>query len=483
VITTLSPLFGGSVGAAYSQPFTATGGTPPYSWSLQTQLPGLTLDPQTGSLAGTPREPGSFVLIVTVRDREGGVASGEFPLRIEQPELRITSGSPLPPATAGVHYQQRFIASGGRPPYTWSMGGFVPGLSLDAASGVMSGTPTEAGGFEVFLSIRDDAGSAVTRAYRLIVGGGALRLSAIPEPVGTMAGEPLSLLLTASGGVPPYSWAANGLPEGISLTDTGEITGAVRTPGVYLFTVRLTDTARTSVTQAYRLDAAAPALPDIQISGVGDAANAADQIPLELKIASGYRLPMSGELLLSFAADTGSGDPAVQFVTGGRAVPFQVAAGATHFEMAGPVSLQTGTVAGTIVLSLRLQTAGANLTPVPVTLQRIRIERSAPVVVSASITRTESALEIALTGYSTAREITECVFRFRSSGAAPLQSSEVTLAVEEAFGRWFRSAESAAYGGQFTFTQPFAVQGDPALVIPVSVTLRNRTGSTTYQVP
>lgn len=83
VITTIAPLFGGNVGEPYSQPFTATGGTPPYTWSMPTQVPGVSLDPQTGSLAGTPQQPGSFVLVVTVRDAKAATATREFPLRVE----------------------------------------------------------------------------------------------------------------------------------------------------------------------------------------------------------------------------------------------------------------------------------------------------------------------------------------------------------------------------------------------------------------
>lgn len=363
------------------------------------------------------------------------------------------------------------------------MNGAVAGFSLDAASGLLSATPAQPGTFDVVVGVRDETGATAARVYRLTVAAGALRLDAIPDAIGTTAGDPFSLVLTASGGTAPYTWTANGLPEGISLTNSGELTGAAWAPGSYLFTVRVTDAARSSVTQAYRLEVAAPALPAFTLSGVPDIAGAAEQIPLGLKLAAGYSLPLTGELLLSFAPDTGTGDPAVQFSTGGRTVRFKVVEGATEPELAaGPVAVQTGTVAGVITLSLRLQTPGANLTPAPVTLQRIRIERSAPVVASASVARTNDSLEITLTGYSTPREITECVFRFRSSGGAALQTGEVTLAVEEAFGRWFRSAESAAYGGQFTFVQPFAVQGDPALVTPVSVTIVNRIGSTTFEL-
>jgi hypothetical protein len=58
----------------------------------------------------------------------------------------------------------------------------------------------------------------------------------------------------------------------------------------------------------------------------------------------------------------------------------------------------------------------------------------------------------------------------------------MTLAVEPLFTSWFQDAASSRYGSQFTFTQPFTVQGDPNAVTPESLTLGNRLGSTTAPI-
>jgi hypothetical protein len=88
-----------------------------------------------------------------------------------------------------------------------------------------------------------------------------------------------------------------------------------------------------------------------------------------------------------------------------------------------------------------------------------------------------STIEVRITGFSTSREITQGVFRFRASGGNTLSTGEVSIPLEDAFGRWFRDSGSAQYGGQFTFTQQFAIQGDVNAVTPVSVTLSNQAGS------
>jgi hypothetical protein len=51
--------------------------------------------------------------------------------------------------------------------------------------------------------------------------------------------------------------------------------------------------------------------------------------------------------------------------------------------------------------------------------------------------------------------------------------------VDQLFAAWYGSAASAQYGSQFTLTQPFTVQGDPAAVVSVSVTLTNKIGNST----
>jgi sugar lactone lactonase YvrE len=63
-------LSAGTTGTAYSQKLGAAGGAPPYSWSLATgKLPaGLTLNPSTGAITGTPTTAGTFSFTVKVTD-------------------------------------------------------------------------------------------------------------------------------------------------------------------------------------------------------------------------------------------------------------------------------------------------------------------------------------------------------------------------------------------------------------------------------
>ena len=106
-ITTASPLPDAVNGTAYSQPFTATGGTAPYSFAVtRGALPaGMALN--NGKLEGTPTVTGTYTFTVTVTDSTGptaATASKEFKLTVGAAPLSITTTSPLPNATNGVTY-------------------------------------------------------------------------------------------------------------------------------------------------------------------------------------------------------------------------------------------------------------------------------------------------------------------------------------------------------------------------------------------
>ena len=88
-------------------------------------------------------------------------------------------------------------------------------------------------------------------------------------------------------------------------------------------------------------------------------------------------------------------------------------------------------------------------------------------------------MTVEVIGFSTAREVTEAVFRFTAAAGNTLQNNEVRLPVESMFNTWFQDPSSSRFGSQFSFTQQFTVQGDPNAINLESVTLTNRLGSTT----
>jgi len=273
VTTSLPP---GTVGAAYSQTLIATGGVPPYTWSVSGSLPdGLSLASASGTIAGTPVTNGTSVFTATVTDSQSPPKTASRPLAIivgESP-LQITTMSLLD-GEVGAPYSQTLAAAGGSPPYTWRIaGGSLPeGLSLDGAAGVLSGTPVANGTSSFTVEVDDSTAppGVAQRTFSLIVAPAQLRILTVSLPNATVE-ELYQATLAATGGVRPYTWTitAGGLPAGLSLVSaTGAITGTPITAGVSNFTVRVRDSQATSQTAQQQLSITVnPAAVGLSIGG------------------------------------------------------------------------------------------------------------------------------------------------------------------------------------------------------------------------
>ena len=167
-ITTTS-LPNGTVGVAYIATLSASGGTQPYTWSVSTgSLPtGLKLS-TSGTISGTPTAAGSYGFAVQVRDSGGATATQSYTVSVVS-TLTITTTS-LPNGTVNVAYSATLSASGGRPPYTWTLvsGELPPGLSL-SSDGTVSGTPTTVGSYTFTMQVQDSTGLTATQPYTVSV--------------------------------------------------------------------------------------------------------------------------------------------------------------------------------------------------------------------------------------------------------------------------------------------------------------------------
>lgn len=482
LLISTTAVFPGTVGLTYSQTFSATGGIPPYRWVLTGSLPaGLTFEAGSATIVGTPQNTGSASFSVQVSDSVGVTATRTYTLEIQQPSLSILNASPLPTGVVGTPYpQQRFSAVGGTPPYTWTVAfGSIPGLTLDGA-GNLSGTPTSAGTFTISVTVRDNNGATSSKSFSITINPSPLSITTSRDLSPGVVGTPLQLQFQASGGIPPYTWVANGLPEGLSLDATGVLTGTPKAPGTFSFTVRVTDSTRATVVDLFRLVLNIPPLPDLLLTGLPPTASPATQPKIQLALASALPVELTGQLTLSFVPDSGGGDPAIQFSTGGRAVEFKIPANETAAEFPVPeIALQTGTVAGVINITAQLLASGVDVTPNSPPVFSSRLERAAPVITRVTVTRSASTLTVQVTGYTTAREVTQAVFQFTAGTGSTLQTPQVTVPAESLFNPWFQDPASSRYGSQFLFTQQFNVQGDANAVNLESVTLTNRLGNTT----
>ena len=90
-------------------------------------------------------------LLLAACGGSGGSSSGNV---ISPPTIL---SSTLPQASVSAAYSATLTASGGKTPYTWSLaqGSLPSGLSLNGATGVISGTPTASGMSSFTVQVRD----------------------------------------------------------------------------------------------------------------------------------------------------------------------------------------------------------------------------------------------------------------------------------------------------------------------------------------
>jgi hypothetical protein len=154
---------------SYSGVITAVGGVAPYTWEITSGALPQGVNFANGALAGTPARAGTFQFDVRVTDQRGRSATQRFNLTVNAaPSLQI-QGTP----TAGISGQAfsfQFTVQGGTDPFRWTTTGTVPpGLTLDPATGMLSGTPSRAGNYSFGVQAEDSRGLAGSATIALNV--------------------------------------------------------------------------------------------------------------------------------------------------------------------------------------------------------------------------------------------------------------------------------------------------------------------------
>ncbi|MFN7933993.1 MAG: putative Ig domain-containing protein [Bryobacteraceae bacterium] len=465
----------------YSQTLLATGGVPPYSWrvSAGTLPDGLQLNASTGVISGTPFVASTPQITVEASDATGARATRSLTLNV-LPAVSVQTTGTLTNGVVGTAYSVNLAARGGTTPYRWRIrdGALPDGLQLTAESGLISGTPTRAGRFPATVEVTDAANLSASGEIIININAPLLRITSAATLPGATAGVNYLFTATATGGTPPYRWSLNGAPAGLTVNETsGAISGRVTNAGSFEFTIRVTDNAQVVSTQNVTLAVALPPAPAVTITGLPTAGGAGQQVSPRVSIGQAYPVALTGELTLTFNPAVVVDDPAIQFSTGGRRAAFNIPAGQTDAVFnATTLGIQTGTVAGTIVVTARISAGATDITPTPAPSQTITIARAAPVINSARVNRTANGFELVIVAYATPREITSASVRLTTSGT--VQGTDFTVNVGAVTGPWYQGTASQQFGSLCAITIPFTVQqGTNGQVSSVAVTLTNAVGT------
>ena len=378
ILTTALP--NGQVGVAYSVQFYAANGHPPYTWTATGTPAGISMS-SNGLLSGTPTADGAFTVTVTATDTliatapvAPNQAKQTYTLTIAPAPL-VISTTTLPAGVAGTAYSATLAATGGDIPYTWSVQGLPSGITASASRGADRHSRV---GRQYH---RDGHGHRFQGRHRLraLQPHGDPRAHRHRHHVASQRHGAIRLLGDANRhrrrrieqvvGHRPARRAdhVRGRNHLRHAHRAGRLGGGGR---------RSPTRPAPWPSQTFTLTVVLPATPALNFSNLPATANPGTQSGVQVGMASAYPVPVTVTLTLVFTPDSGADDPAVQFSTGGRTVVIQVPAGTT--TLVGSAALQTGTVAGAIVITAQLSAAGQNITSPPAPQQTVRIAAAAP---------------------------------------------------------------------------------------------------------
>jgi hypothetical protein len=246
-------------GSAYSGSCSATGGTAPYTYSLASgALPaGLTLNPASGAVTGTPTMDAPATATFKVTDSgtlQQSATSATQNFAVAAPALTLTCQ--LPQAYTGVAYSGSCTGVGGIAPLHYSVASnflvgssfLTQGLSINSSTGAVTGTPLSTGVTSFVVTVADSSSptpqTTTLTETNFVVSPGPLLLSC-NAPGGT-TGVLYSSNCSTTGGTSPvaFSLTAGSLPPGLLFDPAGG--GVYGTPtlgGTSSFTIAATDSS------------------------------------------------------------------------------------------------------------------------------------------------------------------------------------------------------------------------------------------------
>jgi hypothetical protein len=282
--------------------------------TFSAKLPaGLSIDAHTGVISGVPTDGdyGNNTVTVTATDAHGKVISESFRLAVGDSgptATVIANQSAFEGQAFSLNVSSHFAAPAAGDALTFSAK-LPAGLSIDAHTGVISGTPTDSdfGNNNVTVTATDVHGKAISESFHLAVGDSGPTATVIANQ-SAFEGQPFTLNVSSHFAAPAagdaLTFSAN-LPAGLSINAHTAVISGVPTDsdfGNNTVTVTATDAHGKAISESFQL----------QVGDTGPTATViADQSAYEgkafsLNVSSHFKAPASGDTL-TFSAKLPAG--------------------------------------------------------------------------------------------------------------------------------------------------------------------------------
>lgn len=238
-------------GEFYSATISTTGGAPPSVLNvIGGAIPGGLIF-GNGNISGYTTLPGTFIFTVRATDSTGAVVSRIYRI-VVIPSFRVTTAPGLPQAVVGRPYSVQLQAIGARGGAAWTLrdSTLPPGLSL-TPGGLLSGTPSLTGNFTFSIQTAESEGTRTIRTQFQLTIAPPFRILTSPPLLTAIQLMPYKVIFGAAGGVEPYQWSARRIPEGLTMSASGELSGELKFLGSFPLEVVVKDATGLETSRSY----------------------------------------------------------------------------------------------------------------------------------------------------------------------------------------------------------------------------------------
>lgn len=246
-----------------------TGSEEHFRFTTTNLPPGLRIDGESGVISGTPTATGTFNVSVSVL-YDGYIRIAQVQYTIEIGSVPLVLSPPdwtsLPQAEVGVQYSTDMLhVTGGTGAPVFSAAYLPDGLTINGATGVISGIPTVAGAGYAIIQVHDDTSPLITGYYYLTI---VQPVQLSPPSGATLAAGTVGAVYTdtsiSATGSGTISYSATGLPEGLDIDETsGAISGTPIADGAFNIVVTANSATFGSASAHYAIIIAASPAPTI----------------------------------------------------------------------------------------------------------------------------------------------------------------------------------------------------------------------------